>query len=340
MKLVVISAALVGAVFGQYRDLQFAAFREQHGKQYSSKAELELRRDIFHANLVKIEKHNALGTWKMGVNEFSDLTQAEFEAQMTGGYKRMPQSGAAPASTFKAKSRSELPDSVDWRDQGAVSEVKNQGQCGSCWAFCTTEQIESYAAIATGNLPELSSQQVTSCTPNTLQCGGTGGCYGSIPQLGYTYLQLFGHVADKDYPYTSGHTGSTGKCNYDVEATPPRVGLTGYDTMSNDQDAVMHHLATVGPLAVAVDATHFGRYSHGVFTGCDFNANIALNHAVVMVGYGSDPVDGDYWIVRNSWGASWGENGYIRLQRQATAQCGVNSTPMSARPALAAPATT
>merc|ERR1719500_2200433 len=97
-----------------------------------------------------MEKHNALGTWKMGVNEFSDLTQAEFEAQMSGGYKKMPQSGAAaPASTFKAKSRSELPDSVDWRDQGAVSEVKNQGQCGSCWAFCTTEMIESYAAIET-----------------------------------------------------------------------------------------------------------------------------------------------------------------------------------------------
>merc|ERR1711944_120498 len=115
-----------------------------------------LRRDIFHANLAKIEKHNALGTWKMGVNEFSDLTQAEFEAQMTGGYKRMPQSGAAaPATTFKAKSRSELPDSVDWRDQGAVSEVKNQGQCGSCRAFYTTEMIESYAAIETGTLPEL-----------------------------------------------------------------------------------------------------------------------------------------------------------------------------------------
>merc|ERR1719486_1577226 len=161
MKLAVISAALLGAVLASkdaYRDIQFASFREQHGKHYSTKAEFELRKDIFHANLAKIERHNALGTWKMGVNEFSDLTQAEFGAQMTGGYKRMPQSGASvpAATTFKAKSRSELPDSVDWRDQGAVSEVKNQGQCGSCWAFCTTEMIESYAAIATGNLPELS----------------------------------------------------------------------------------------------------------------------------------------------------------------------------------------
>jgi len=121
MKLAVISAALLGAVLASkdaYRDIQFASFREQHGKHYSTKAEFELRKDIFHANLAKIERHNALGTWKMGVNEFSDLTQAEFEAQMTGGFKRMPQSGAAvpAATTFKAKSRSELPDSVDWKN--------------------------------------------------------------------------------------------------------------------------------------------------------------------------------------------------------------------------------
>merc|ERR1719190_116285 len=333
MKLVVICAGLLGAVLASkdaYRDLQFAKFRELHGKQYSSKAELELRRDIFHANLVKIEKHNALGTWKMAVNEFSDLTQAEFEAQMTGGYKRMPQSGAAvpAATTFKAKSRSELPDSVDWRDQGAVSEVKNQGQCGSCWAFCTTEMIESYAAIETGTLPELSAQQVTACTPNTLSCGGTGGCMGSIPQLGYTYLQLFGHVAEDDWPYTSGNGGVTGDCEYDYNGMPPVVGLTGYNTLpANDQDAVMQHLAEVGPLAVAVYASGWGSYGGGIYSGCKYSSNIALNHAVMLVGYGSEGGE-KYWIVRNSWGSSWGEQGYIRLQRDDEALCGTDSSPM------------
>merc|ERR1719378_1472109 len=331
MKLAVISAALLGAVLASkdaYRDIQFASFREQHGKQYSSKAELELRRDIFHANLVKIEKHNALGTWKMGVNEFSDLTQAEFEAQMTGGYKRMPQSGAAaPSTTFKAKPRSELPDSVDWRDQGAVSEVKNQGQCGSCWAFCTTEMIESYAAIETGTLPELSAQQVTACTPNPLSCGGTGGCMGSIPQLAFTYIQLFGHVTEDEWPYTAGN-GNTGDCEYDYNGMPPSVGLTGYTILDpNNQDAVMQHLAEVGPLAVAVYASGWGSYSSGIYDGCSYDSSIALNHAVQLVGYGSD-ADGDYWIVRNSWGTGWGEDGYIRLRRDATAQCGTDSSPM------------
>merc|ERR1712077_75352 len=239
------------------------------------------RRDIFHANLAKIEKHNALGTWKMGVNEFSDLTQAEFEAQMTGGYKKMPQSGAAaPATTFKAKTRSELPDSVDWRDKGAVSDVKNQGQCGSCWAFCTTEMIESYAAIETGTLPELSAQQVTSCTPNPLKCGGTGGCYGSIPQLGYTYIQLFGQISEDDYPYVSGSSTQTEDCEYNLDNLTPVAGLSGYNILEpNSVEAVMDFVANQGPLAVAVAASDWGWYSGGVFDGCSY--------------------DDDYWIVRN-----------------------------------------
>ena len=156
----------------------------------------------------------------------------------------------------------DLPESVDWRDKGAVSEVKDQGSCGSCWAFCTTEMIESYAAISTGNLPTLSSQQVTSCTPNTLHCGGgTGGCSGSIPRLGYTYLQLFGHVAEADWPYMNGLSNVTRDCEYDYKGMPPVVGLTGYNTLPpNDQAAVMTHLAEVGPLAVAVDASSWRGY--------------------------------------------------------------------------------
>merc|ERR1712127_362120 len=295
MKLVILSV-LLGLVAADYSSVQFAAFKERHGKQYGSKAEMELRREVFKANLVKIEEHNQSGaTWKKEVNEFSDLTEAEFESLYMGGYKKLPQSGAGGAPTgMKVKTRAELPDSMDWRDLGAVSAVKNQGQCGSCWAFCTTEQIESYAWIATGSLPELSSEQVTSCTPNPLQCGGTGGCMGSIPQLGYTYIQLFGPVAEADYPYTSGSTGDGATCLYDYSNTAPVVGITSYDS------------------------------------------NIALNHAVQLVGYGSD-TDGDYWIVRNSWGSSWGESGYIRLAREASAQCGTDSTPMDGTACVGGP---
>merc|ERR1712198_420347 len=324
MKLLLLSVLATVALAGQadYAKLQFAQFKEQYGKIYKTRSEHQMRFDIFQANLKKIEEHNKSGaSWKKGINQFSDLTEAEFEAIYVGGYKRLP----IPAGNFTIKSKptKDLPTEVDWRKQGVITDVKNQGQCGSCWAFCTTEMIESYAGIATGSTPELSSQQVTSCTPNPLSCGGTGGCMGSIPQLGYTYIQLFGHATESDYPYKSGQTMDTEDCLYDVTNTAPNVGITGYDTMSNDLEGVMNHLAQVGPLAVAVDASYWGGYRSGVFDGCSFDANIGLNHAVQLVGYGTDPSEGDYWIVRNSWGSSWGENGYIRLQRQAEAQCGI-----------------
>jgi cathepsin L len=331
MKLLLLTALLGVSLAAQadYSKIQFATFKELHGKHYSSLAEYNLRLGIFRDNLAKIEEHNQSGaSWKKSVNEFSDLTEAEFEALYMGGYKRLPQSGAAGFGLSVAKTAADLPASIDWRDKGVVSAVKNQGQCGSCWAFCTTEQIESFAAINTGTLINLSSQQVTACTPNPQSCGGTGGCQGSIPQLGYTYIQLFGHVSSSDYPYTAG-SGSTGSCDYDYSNSAPVVGITGYNTLTpNDQDAVMTHLAEVGPLGVAVYASGWGSYGGGVYSGCSYSSNIALNHAVQLVGYGTDSSLGDYWIVRNSWGSSWGESGYIRLKRDSSAQCGTDSSPM------------
>ena len=159
----------------------------------------------------------------------------------------------------------QLPDSVDWRQMNAVTEVKDQGACGSCWvgnrwisdlillktfnfcqAFAATEQIESYTAIASGVLTVLSAQQMTSCTPNPLTCGGTGGCQGSTPPLGYNYIQLFGHIKEEDYPYTSGSTSQTGDCEYDLSSLTPVAAITGYMELPvNDQDAVMNHIANV-----------------------------------------------------------------------------------------------
>jgi len=331
MKLVLLSA-LMGLAFGAQADYtvsQFSSFMAEHGKQYDTKAEYNLRLSIFKENLAKIEYHNRSGaSWKMAVNQFSDLTQEEFEATMTGGYKRTPGMSGVPLAKVATatKTRAELPDSVDWRDKGVVTPAKNQGSCGSCWAFATTELIESYAAInsPTNELITLSAKQVTGCTPNPSHCGGTGGCQGSIPQLGFTYVQLFGHVTEDDMPYNRPYDS----CDYDYANTQPVVGLTGYNTLpANDQDAVMQHLAEVGPLAVAVYASGWGSYGGGIYSGCKYSSNIALNHAVMLVGYGSEGGE-KYWIVRNSWGSSWGEQGYIRLQRDDEAQCGTDSSPM------------
>merc|ERR1719370_907194 len=317
MKLLILSTLLAVSLASslRYDEVRFAQFKEQFGKQYHTRSEHQRRFNIFSENLKKYEEHNKSGaSWTMGVNQFSDLTEAEFDTFHMGGYKKTPVMSPTMEGLSVKEPRT-CPPSVDWREKGAVIPVKDQGSCGSCWAFCTTEMIESYAAISSNNLPVLSAQQVTSCTPNTLSCGGTGGCMGSIPQLGYTYLQLFGHVTEDDWPYTSG-SGATGDCEYDYNGMPPAVGLTGYNTLTpNDQDAVMTHLAEVGPLAVAGYASGWGGYGGGIYEGCSYDSNIALNHAVQLVGYGTDESLGDYWIVRNSWGDRWGEDGYIRLRR-------------------------
>jgi len=317
-------------------NILFSKFVKEHGKVYNTREEMIHRQKIFAENLQKIEQHNRAGaSYKMGVNQFTDLTEEEFRSQFLG-YRHVPlPQTAAPASPVRRNKA--LPDSVDWRDKDVITAVKNQGQCGSCWAFATTEMIESYAALAAGSLPVLSAQQVTACTPNPLACGGTGGCMGSIPQLGYTYIQLFGHATEEDYPYVSGSTMVTGDCLYDMSNTAPLVGITGYNTITNDQEATMTHLAEVGPLAVAVDASRWSGYRNGVFDGCAFDANIALNHAVQLVGYGTDAAEGDYWIVRNSWGASWGESGYIRLKRTADMECGTDSTPLDGTACVGGP---
>merc|ERR1711872_73520 len=272
MKFALVVAALVSVAVASslpHDELQFAKFREEYGKSYHTRSEHQRRFSIFTENLRKYEQHNKSGaSWEMGVTKFSDLTDEEFEAMHMGGYKKTPvASTGAPVKSLA--SGKQLPESVDWREKGAISPVKDQQACGSCWAFAATAMIESYAQIETNEMPILSAQQVTACTPNPLSCGGTGGCMGSIPQLAFTYIQLFGHVTEDEWPYTAGN-GNTGSCEYDYNGMPPSVGL---------------------------------------------------------VGYGSD-ADGDYWIVRNSWGTGWGEDGYIRLRRDATAQCGTDSSPM------------
>jgi len=287
----------------------------------------------------EIERHNAQGSsYSKGINAFTDLTAEEFKETFLGT-KSIPSSKNLPRHVSNRDLTKDLPNSVNWVEAGAVTDVKDQGACGSCWAFSLTSQVESYAFINNGELPELSTQQVTSCTPNTLSCGGTGGCKGSVTQLGYNYLQLFGSVASEDWPYVSGDTMVGGDCDYDLSSMTPVVGLTGYNSLTpNDEMAVMEHIANVGPLSIALDASNWGSYSGGVFDGCSFDENISINHGVQLVGYGTDfgPLGTfPYWLVRNSWGPGWGEDGYIRIKR--TAECGLNSTPMDGTACVGGP---
>lgn len=152
---------------------------------------------------------------------------------------------------------------------------------------------------------------------------------GSIEPLAYTYASLFGIVTEDDYPYASGSGGNDDVCEFDATTTDATVMTMGFKTLPhNDAAALMNHLATEGPLSASVAASDWSAYHGGVFDGCDYNGNMVVNHAVTLVGYGTDPAEGDFWLIKNSWGTSWGEGGYIRLRRQSTPQCAIDSSPL------------
>jgi cathepsin L len=290
-------------------------------------------RALFETRLTAILAHNAdpLKTYTRSVNAFTD------EAKLPLGRSPTLPRPAAPVADPRVLARladpSELPGRVDWRDVGVVSEVKNQGHCGSCWAFATTATVESHVALATGELYSLSPQQLVACSDNSGHCGGQGGCRGSVPQLAMdTIIEMGGWAEEWSNPYVSYMGLTDGACKGLVASSNPgKAGITGYETLpANNASAVMAALAAVGPLAINVDASSWGSYEAGIFGGCSYT-DMDINHVVVLVGYGTDEDSGlDYWLVRNSWSASWGEAGYIRLMRdpvEAT-PCGVDPTPL------------
>merc|ERR1711971_1512791 len=177
-------------------------FKIDANKTYASLAEEEFRFEVFRENLQRIAKHNSEGhTWIMGVTKFADLTREEFIRTYASG--RLPTPSGPTVERRVGLSLADLPDSVDWRDKGVITPVRDQGMRGSCWAFAAASSIASHAQINHQHgqtLKELSPQHLVSCTPNPLHCGGTGGCMGAVPQLAFTYASLFGVVTENEYP--------------------------------------------------------------------------------------------------------------------------------------------
>ena len=332
MKHLLIAALLVGSAAAFRVDsanlnaYSFEAFTKDFEKTYATAEERASREAIFNANLKMINAHNANPNkgFEMSVNHMADFTEAEFKAVI--GFIPASRRGLKPFLKnlqTTTETTTKRATSIDWRQKGVVTPVKNQGGCGSCWAFSSTENMESHWALATNQLLELSTQQVTSCTPNPRECGGTGGCRGATSELGYEYaIAAGGLVLEKDFPYR----GIDSNCAQLPNRAPRVANFSSYVAVpTNDQDAVLEAL-NVGPLTIGVWATPMQFYNRGIFNGCSYDKNMAINHAVQLVGYGTE-AGKDYWIVRNSWGGNWGENGYIRLQRDAVAQCGMDSSP-------------
>jgi len=279
-------------------------------------AEFEQREKIFKDNLEKVRIHNheyqaGVHTWWAAMNHLADMTNEEFAALRSTKYSPSdhPVVRLAPPEGGN-------PDSVDWREKGAVTEVKNQGACGSCWAFSATEAVESAYQIATGKLLTLAPQTYVNCVKNPNACGGAGGCEGATMELAFNLTTQTGIALETDLPYR----GRDQQCSSYKAA----VKCTGYvRNPVNDAAAFEMALAKM-PQAITVAAGPWQLYGGGIFHGCSrslFGSNI-LDHGVQAVGYTKD-----YWIVRNSWGARWGEKGFIRVSRANDAKTFTDKRP-------------
>jgi cathepsin L len=314
----------------------FDQYLKDFGLTYADGKEFAKRRELFDTELKRVISHNSnsKNSWKAGINKFSALTKDE-KAQSTFGRKKIPsgalknaKSSELPAD-FVVKPVSELPVSVDWREKNVVSTVKDQGHCGSCWAFASTATLESHVAINSGLLYTLSTQQMAMCAGNPDHCGGTGGCEGSTAELAFAYVAgSHGMFQEYQYSYVS-YYGQDYECKV-PGLTKPVASIDGYVKLrNNDYEQLMNAIATIGPISINVDASTWHSYSSGIFSKESCNqSDPDVNHVVVLVGYGEENGQ-KYWLVRNSWNAGWGEAGYIRLERNDNdnENCGMDTHP-------------
>ncbi|KAJ0798199.1 putative cathepsin L [Helianthus annuus] len=304
---------------------RFGAFKRKFGKSYASEAEHDYRFSVFKANMRLAKRHQKLDpTAVHGVTQFSDMTSSEFRKHLgLRSRLRFPDdAGKAPILPT-----TDLPEDFDWRDHGAVTDVKDQGSCGSCWSFSTTGALEGANFIATGKLQSLSEQQLVDCDhecdpeePESCDSGCNGGLMNSAFE--YT-LKAGGLMREEDYPYTGTDGGS---CKFDKNKVVASV--RNFSVVSLDEDQIAANLVKHGPLAVAINAVYMQTYVGGV--SCPYVCSKRLDHGVLMVGYGSgghSPIrmkDKPYWIIKNSWGPKWGENGYYKICKGHNV-CGVDS---------------
>ncbi|KAG6460225.1 cathepsin L [Manduca sexta] len=307
---------------------EWVAFKMQHDKKYDSEVEDRFRMKIYAENKHKIAKHNqlyeqGLVSYKLGPNKYTDMLHHEF-IQAMNGYNRTAKHNKGlygkkhdvRGATFIPPAHVKYPDHVDWTKKGAVTEVKDQGKCGSCWAFSTTGALEGQHFRKSGYLVSLSEQNLIDCSSTY----GNNGCNGGLMDNAFKYIKDNGGIdTEKTYPYE----GVDDKCRYNPKNSGAEdVGFV--DIPSGDEEKLMQAVATVGPVSVAIDASQnsFQFYSGGVYYDTECSST-DLDHGVLVVGYGTDEAGGDYWLVKNSWSRTWGELGYIKMARNRDNHCGI-----------------
>ena len=290
----------------------------KHGKEYLH-YEVEKAFEAFKDNVDFVTKHNeeynlGLHSYKVGLGKFADLSLDDFKNLHLGYNSHNVQK----RSNHTVWLNGSVPDSVDWRKKGAVTPVKNQGQCGSCWAFSTTGSLEGATFLKTGKLVSLSEQELVDCDDN-----GDQGCNGGLMDNAFDWIEDNGGLdAESDYPYKA-HK-SFGGCNKKKESKHI-AKVSGHSDVPVKNEDQLKLAVAKQPVSVAIEADQSGfqLYESGVFTG---TCGTQLDHGVLAVGYGTDDSGQDYWIVKNSWGESWGKEGYILLARNVkshSGQCGI-----------------
>jgi len=329
----------------------FAAHLHKHGRQLSSDPrEFQERFALFQMRTAEVERHNGQPNrrWTMGLNHLSDRTDAERKQLL--GYKgtnaKSPiAASSSPERSFSSKAK--LPESKSWTSYSNQQYIRDQGQCGSCWAVAASTVLGAHSELWATNR-SFSTQEIVDCVPNPNKCGGTGGCDGATVELAMQYTMLKGLREPAEY---GNYKATDGTCDQVISdsSSPSLKDLTVFDTNTQvvlAQDAapsklfgmfgweklatnkympLMEALYNKGPVAVSIAANNIFEYNSGVFDGC---TDFVVNHAVTLVGYGNDGSD-KYYHIQNSWGSSWGEGGRFRVLRSDNedTHCGMDDKP-------------
>ncbi|GJZ74144.1 senescence-specific cysteine protease SAG39-like protein [Tanacetum coccineum] len=292
----------------------------RYGRVYKDIYEKEQRSKIFQENVQYIQSfNNAMNKgYKLAVNEFADLTNEEFR---TTRNRFLAHECSPSTSAFRYENVTAVPSSMDWRTKGAVTPIKDQGQCGCCWAFSAVAAMEGITQLKTGKLISLSEQELVDCDTS----GVDQGCEGGLMDNAFDFIvSNKGLTTESNYPYK----GVDGTCNSN-EKSNNAATITGHeDVPANSESALLKAVASQ-PVSVAIDASgsDFQFYSSGVFTG---ECGTELDHGVTAVGYGTSDDGTKYWLVKNSWGTSWGQEGYIMMERDVDAKEGICGIAMQA----------
>jgi cathepsin L len=341
----VVSATLLGASRAQELPT-FESFIETHARTYQEGSEeYNMRKALYQQRKTDSEMHNSKPNrlWTAGVNKLWDWTETELKTLRGWDGSAMPAGGGSSRSVHKhatfLQQEADLPKEKMWTDLATAQHIRNQGDCGSCWAIAASTVLEGHAEIYTGKPRTFSAQQIVQCTPNPRHCGGYGGCQGATAELAMDWVLKNGCSETSKMPYTAqdgacssgGATSDMAMMLLDDSASSSgssAFGMTGWETLpKNAYEPLLRALAEKGPVAVSVAADAWFNYESGIFNGCGKDA--VIDHAVVAMGYGEDAsTNTKFWLIQNSWGETWGESGHIRLQRIDSGDyCGMNNDP-------------